>query len=354
VLRCLGVAQGLPLPHGRALGGGVSPFPQGPHGGRAHLRPQGQHPEAFPGSLSKDFPLAPQAHPLVPGGVLLPGGGPARPPPLFLRRALLHPGAQRPGGGGPGGPEARGEGPGPGRRPGGQDHPPGRPHGGQGAPSGQRGGRQAGAGAFGERGAVGGPCGRDPSPPKALAEAFGAYFHRVLLDAPCSGEGMFRKDKEAARHWGPFRPQAGQRGAEGPPRPGGPPGGAGGRSGLLHLHLRPGGERRGGGPLPEGAPRVLPGGGPPSPPLRPRGARVGGRAPGFGQDRQALAPPPRGGGALSGPLPQGGRGLQHPSQGAGTPPFPGSPAGPRGLFGGGGPGVGGAHMGAGGPPLPPA
>lgn len=45
------------------------------------------------------------------------------------------------------------------------------------------------------------------SSPRALAEAFGAYFHRVLLDAPCSGEGMFRKDREAVRHWGPSAPR---------------------------------------------------------------------------------------------------------------------------------------------------
>jgi len=53
----------------------------------------------------------------------------------------------------------------------------------------------------------GAPVAVTQSPPKALAEAFGAYFHRVLLDAPCSGEGMFRKDKEAARHWGPSAPR---------------------------------------------------------------------------------------------------------------------------------------------------
>lgn len=32
--------------------------------------------------------------------------------------------------------------------------------------------------------------------PKRLSEAFGAFFDKILVDAPCSGEGMFRKDEK--------------------------------------------------------------------------------------------------------------------------------------------------------------
>lgn len=37
--------------------------------------------------------------------------------------------------------------------------------------------------------------------PDALALRFPGYFTRVFVDAPCSGEGMFRKDSEAIAQW---------------------------------------------------------------------------------------------------------------------------------------------------------
>ena len=39
--------------------------------------------------------------------------------------------------------------------------------------------------------------------PQKLADHFGEYFDKVLLDAPCSGEGMFRKGDVAREEWKP-------------------------------------------------------------------------------------------------------------------------------------------------------
>lgn len=37
--------------------------------------------------------------------------------------------------------------------------------------------------------------------PKKLAEMFEEYFDRIMVDAPCSGEGMFRKNEDACEEW---------------------------------------------------------------------------------------------------------------------------------------------------------
>ncbi len=37
--------------------------------------------------------------------------------------------------------------------------------------------------------------------PQKLADKFQGFFNKIIVDAPCSGEGMFRKDKDAVRSW---------------------------------------------------------------------------------------------------------------------------------------------------------
>lgn len=39
--------------------------------------------------------------------------------------------------------------------------------------------------------------------PERLAGVFPGYFDRILVDAPCSGEGMFRKNENAGEEWSP-------------------------------------------------------------------------------------------------------------------------------------------------------
>ncbi|MBN1891265.1 MAG: SAM-dependent methyltransferase [Clostridiales bacterium] len=37
--------------------------------------------------------------------------------------------------------------------------------------------------------------------PERLADYYGAFFDKILIDAPCSGEGMFRRDTAAVKSW---------------------------------------------------------------------------------------------------------------------------------------------------------
>ena len=39
--------------------------------------------------------------------------------------------------------------------------------------------------------------------PEKLASIFAGYFDKILVDAPCSGEGMFRKNEDAKNEWSP-------------------------------------------------------------------------------------------------------------------------------------------------------
>lgn len=220
------------------------------------------------------------------------------------------------------------------RRPRGARPPTSPPAWGEGASFGQRGGRQTGAGPSGERGALGGPLAVTQAPPRALAEAFGTYFHRVLLDAPCSGEGMFRKDREAARHWGPSAPKrmaevqkallAQARRLLGP-------------GGCWSTPPAPSPPRRTRGWWPTSSRRTRSSASrtPASTPFSPRGCRSGGRGTRSSLRPRGSGPTASGGGPLPRPLPQGGGAwstprLERPS------PSPRRPCGPLGAFGGGG------------------
>lgn len=43
--------------------------------------------------------------------------------------------------------------------------------------------------------------------PEKLADRFFGYFDKVLVDAPCSGEGMFRKEKKMVKAWEEHGPE---------------------------------------------------------------------------------------------------------------------------------------------------
>ena len=42
--------------------------------------------------------------------------------------------------------------------------------------------------------------------PEKLADRFSSFFDKILVDAPCSGEGMFRRDSQAVKSWESFGP----------------------------------------------------------------------------------------------------------------------------------------------------
>lgn len=44
-------------------------------------------------------------------------------------------------------------------------------------------------------------------PPEKLSRCLGGFFHKILVDAPCSGEGMFRKDPDMVKSYGERGPE---------------------------------------------------------------------------------------------------------------------------------------------------
>ncbi len=81
--------------------------------------------------------------------------------------------------------------------------------------------------------------------PARLADQLGSFFDRVLLDAPCSGEGMFRKSAAARRDWSlnSVNKLCGTPNID--PQRGLPPGAGWRCIGLFHLHFQPSRERGG-------------------------------------------------------------------------------------------------------------
>ncbi len=43
--------------------------------------------------------------------------------------------------------------------------------------------------------------------PGKLVSYFPEYFDKILIDAPCSGEGMFRKEKKMVKAWEEHGPE---------------------------------------------------------------------------------------------------------------------------------------------------
>lgn len=78
--------------------------------------------------------------------------------------------------------------------------------------------------------------------PSRLAAVFPEFFDGIVVDAPCSGEGMFRKDEEAVEQWrrracknvcGPSGTDFGSGGQDDK---------TGGTDRVFYLYLRPGGK----------------------------------------------------------------------------------------------------------------
>lgn len=73
--------------------------------------------------------------------------------------------------------------------------------------------------------------------PAKLAKYFPEFFDKILVDAPCSGEGMFRKDPDVAKTWDETRPEFFSKLQKRDCHTGNFHAKAGGRASLLYLYL---------------------------------------------------------------------------------------------------------------------
>lgn len=73
--------------------------------------------------------------------------------------------------------------------------------------------------------------------PGRLEQYFPEYFDKILIDAPCSGEGMFRKDKKMVKAWEEHGPGVLQQHPEEHHPPGSADAKARGHDVVLYLHL---------------------------------------------------------------------------------------------------------------------
>ena len=79
--------------------------------------------------------------------------------------------------------------------------------------------------------------------PQTLGGMFTEYFDRIMVDAPCSGEGMFRKNEQACEEWSPENVQICAARQQGNSCMCGLHASAGRTYGLLYLYLCTGGKR---------------------------------------------------------------------------------------------------------------
>ena len=73
--------------------------------------------------------------------------------------------------------------------------------------------------------------------PGKLVSYFPEYFDKILIDAPCSGEGMFRKEKKMVKAWEEHGPEFFFKDPEKHCDTGSPDAASGWNAALFHLYI---------------------------------------------------------------------------------------------------------------------